>query len=304
MSGGSDVIKCPECASRSILHDDSRGEVVCEDCGLVLRDTVIDPGAEWTAVTSRGDERSRVGAPASLFFHDKGLSTDIADGVKDYSGRTINPKLRSQMYRMKKWNQRARVNDSRDRNMSKAIQECTRLGAALGLNKAVQEEAILIYRRALDKNLIRGRSIEAMMGACVYLANQQLKAARSLDDVERASGASRKSITRAQKVIKHSLKLRISLLEPEDFVDRYCNMLGLKATVQAHTRDIISRARERELTHGKSPTGVAAAAVYIASREMDQIRTQREISDISGVTEVTIRNRYKELAECLGIELE
>jgi transcription initiation factor TFIIB len=66
----------------------------------------------------------------------------------------------------------------------------------------------------------------------------------------------------------------------------------------------LARARELELTHGKSPTGVAAAAVYIVSRTNERSRTQREVADISGVTEVTIRNRYKELVDNLGIELD
>ena len=188
--------------------------------------------------------------------------------------------------------------------MSNALSEITRLSGIMGLSKTVQEEAAVIYRKALENDLIRGRSIDAMVAACLYLANQKLRTARSLDDFEKASRVKRKAITRAHKIVKVKLRMRIDPARPEQYIDRYVNILGLPPNYIAAAHNLISAARERELTHGKSPTGVAAAAVYIVSRQGSHMRTQREIADISGVTEVTIRNRYKELCSNLGIELE
>lgn len=143
-----------------------------------------------------------------------------------------------------------------------------------------------------------------MVAASLYLANQKLKTARSLDDFERHTRLNRKAITRAHKIIKSRLKIRVSVSEPEEYVARYCNLLGLSAEVVAATKVLLGRARAKELTHGKSPTGVAAAAVYVTARVEQRPRTQREIADISGVTEVTIRNRYKEITDELGIDLD
>lgn len=295
------VVKCAECASRNIVSDDERGEILCADCGLVIEDSIIDQGAEW--VNSEGAERSRVGAPVNHLRHDKGLSTDIGWSNKDYSGRNIPSRSRSQLYRMRKWNDRARINGSRERNLEKALSEINRLATQCGLPKTVTEEAAIYYRKVLEHNLVRGRSIEAMTAACVYLANQRLKTARSLDDIVSKSNADRKQITRSFKVIKQKLKLRIEVSHPTDYLDRYCNMLSLPPSIVAECARILDMAEEYELTHGRSPTGVAAAIVYIASNTQDRFRTQREISDISGVTEVTIRNRYKELVNTLGIEM-
>lgn len=296
--------KCPECSSRSLTKDWGRGEVSCADCGLVVAENVVDPGAEWTVRDGRHGNVERTGPPSSVLFHDKGLSTDIEWGNRDYAGKQITAMNRSQLYRMRKWQRRARVSSSFERNMSSALSEITRLSAQMGLSKTVQEEAAIIYRRALENDLIRGRSIEALVAASLYLANQKLRSARSLDDFEKASKVKRKALTRAHKILKVKLRIRVDPARPEEYVDRYVNLLGLRPAIIPEANTLIQVARERELTHGKSPTGVAAAAIYITCRQMGQLRTQREIADISGVTEVTIRNRYKELCSNLGIELE
>lgn len=300
---GNTEVKCPDCGSRSIDEDSVRGERSCLDCGLVLSEGLIDPGQDWTNFGD-GVDKSRVGAPASVLFHDKGLSTDIHWSNRDFAGKAITGASRSQMYRMRKWQRRARSATSFERNMESALLEITRLGGHMSLGKEVREETAVIYRKALEMDMVKGRSIDSMVAACMYLANQKLKTARSLDDFERHSRVTRKSITRAHKMVKAKLRIRIPVSLPEEFVDRYCNLLGLPPSTAADTRSLLGRAREKELTHGKSPTGVAAAAVYIVSRINERSRTQREVADISGVTEVTIRNRYKELVDNLGIELE
>lgn len=300
---GSDAVKCNECGSRDIHRDIKRGETSCGDCGVVMSESEIDPRNEWSSFD--GDtSKVRTGMPSSFLFHDKGLSTDIDHLNKDYSGRSLGSRQRIQMHRMRKWQRRSRTSSSFERNMESALVEMSKLAGKMGLSKAVREEAAIMYRRALQKDLVRGRSIENMVAAALYLANQKLKTARSLDDFERHSRVSRKAIARSHKIIKSALKLRIEIAQPEQYIGRYTNLLELPIIVEREAIEIIDRARKRDLTHGKSPTGVAAAAVYIASRLTDTMRTQREIADISGVTEVTIRNRYKELCGNLGIELD
>lgn len=299
------TVKCPECSSRNLNKDWNKGELACEDCGLVIEENLVDPGAEWRTFSfEQGDNKSRTGAPMSHLLHDKGLSTDIDWQNKDFAGKSINSRYRSQFHRMRKWQKRARVHSSLERNMSVALQEISRISSIMGLPKGLQEEAAVIYRKALSEDLIKGRSIDAMVAACLYLANQKLRTARSLDDFEKASKVKRKSISRAHKIVKMRLRIRIDPAVPEEYTSRYANLLGLHTQTVNDANELIRRARERDLTHGKSPTGVAAAAIYVACRLGPSVRTQKEIADVSGVTEVTIRNRYKELCESLAITLE
>ena len=296
-------VKCPDCSSRRIDDDSVRGERSCEDCGLVIAENMIDPGQDWNTFVGK-EETIRGGPPASVMVHDKGLSTDIHWANKDYAGRSIAGKNRSQFYRLRKWQRRARVSGSFDRNMEAALVEIGRLASKMGMGKLVKEETAVIYRKALEKDMVRGRSIDTVVAASMYLANQKLRTARSLDDFQRHSDVSRKSITRAHKVIKAALGVRIPVSEPSEYVGRYAGLLDLPPEINASALRLLDRAGELELTHGKSPTGLAAAALYIAARQGDRHRTQRDIADISGVTEVTIRNRYKEMVSGMGLELD
>ena len=141
-----DTVKCDECGSRQLKKDESRGEVVCEDCGLVLEDKVIDQGAEWRVFSpEQGDQRARTGAPMTVMLHDKGLSTDIDWQNKDYSGKTINSRYRSQFYRMRKWQKRSRVSNATERNLAMALAELDRIASRLELPKTVRESAAVNY---------------------------------------------------------------------------------------------------------------------------------------------------------------
>lgn len=297
-----DTIKCDDCGSRNLHTDETRGETTCGDCGLVLEDKAIDLGPDWRSF--EGDDKSRTGAPMNIMMHDKGLSTELDWQNRDFSGKALSSKSRIQFHRLRKWQARARTTKNMDRNLTIAFAEIQRMGGNMGLPKSVQEEASVYYRKALENNLIRGRSIDSMAAACLYLANQKIGSARSLDDMVKGTRVGRKPLTRAYKVLKQTLRLRIAPIQPEVYINRYCAELGLRPVIEAKVKDLIEQCRQRDMVDGRSPTGVAAAAVYIISRIEGQPRTQREIADMSGVTEVTIRNRYKEFCAALGIELE
>lgn len=303
MEGVEDTIRCEDCGSRNLDLDDKRGEITCLDCGLVLQEDIVDQGPDWRSFDEGGDN-ARTGAPMNVMMHDKGLSTDVDWQNKDYSGKRLPGTTRAQFHRLRKWQARARVSKHLDRNLNVAFNEIQRMGGNMGLPKSVREEAAVYYRRAVDNNLIRGRSIDAMAAACLYLANQKIGSARSLDDMVKGTRVGRKPLTRSYKILKKTLRLRLNPVEPEVYVNRYCTELGLRPEVESKVKELISGGRSRDLVDGRSPTGVAAAAVYIAAKLEGQPRTQREIADISGVTEVTIRNRYKEFCAAMDIELE
>lgn len=295
--------KCPECGSDSSIEDISRGERVCGECGLVLSDHRIDTGAEWRAFSSEeSDARSRVGAPMRYTVHDKGLSTLIDWRDRDLSGRKLSPRRRSEIYRLRKWQIRSRVHSSMDRNLAQAMSELERLASQLGLPKPIRELAALLYRKSIIKKLVRGRSIEAMVAATLYAACRIQLKPRPLDEVADASRVDRKKLGQCYRLLLRSLNVRIPLSNPVDYISRFACDLKLSSPVQLRTVEILKQSRAIGLTIGRDPLGLAAAAIYISSIMLDERRTQREIAEVARVTEVTVRNRYKEIVKKLGID--
>lgn len=300
----SEVHACPDCNSQNLIHDYERAELVCGNCGLIVDADFVDEGPEWRAFDhDQRMKRSRVGAPMTYTIHDKGLSTMIDWRNRDYYGKSISSKNRAQLYRLRKWQRRIRVSNATERNLAFALSELDRMASALGLPRPIRETASVIYRNAVDKNLIRGRSIEGVSAAALYASCRQCNVPRTLDEVEEVSRVSRKEIGRTYRFISRELSLKLMPTSPIDYVPRFCSGLNLKGVVQSKSIDILRQASEKELTSGRGPTGVAAAAIYIASIICGERRTQREVAEVAGVTEVTIRNRYKELAEELDIEI-
>jgi transcription initiation factor TFIIB len=298
-------IECPECGGIHLVRDYARGELVCEDCGLVLDEQLIDQGPEWRAFDAdQGEKRARTGAPMTFTIHDKGLSTEIGWKNKDSYGKSIPTRNRAQLYRLRKWQRRIRVSNATERNLAFALSELDRMASGMGLPRNVRETAAVIYRKAVNKNLIRGRSIEGVVAASLYGACRQCNVPRTLDEIASASRVGRKEIGRTYRFMTRELKLKLMPTRPEDYISRFCSELKLGGEVQTKAMDILADAAKKELTSGRGPTGVAAAAIYIASILCNARRTQREVADVAGVTEVTIRNRYKELTEKLDIEIQ
>ena len=299
-----ELTECPECDSGHIVRDYKRGEVTCRNCGLVVDDQVIEQGPEWRAVDSEQNERrARGGAPMTVMVHDKGLSTYIGWGSRDIYGNNVPTKNRSQVYRMSKWQNRTRASNSADRNLAQALNELNRLASKIGLHRQVREEAAMLYRRAVQDNLVRGRSVEGVAAAALYGACRRCEVPRTLNEITQASRASKKEVGRTYRYISRELKLNLQPASPAVYIIRFCRELELPGYVESAAINILNQAIEAELTSGRGPTGVAAAAIYIASVVYDQRKTQKTIADTVGVTEVTIRNRYKELAKNLDITM-
>ncbi len=297
-----ETIKCPECGSSHISRDYSRAELVCKNCGLVIDEDIIDHGPEWRAFDSeQREKRARTGAPMTYTIHDKGLSTMIGWTNRDAYGKSIPTRNRAQLYRLRKWQTRTRISNATERNLAFALSNLDRMSSGMGLPRTVRETAAMIYRKAALKNLIRGRSMEGVSAAALYAACRQCHVPRTLDEVGHMANMSRKDIGRNYRYIVRELRLKLMPTSPQDYISRFCSELKLSGDVQAKTLEILKEAAEQELTSGRGPTGIAAASLYIATVLCGERRTQREIADVAGVTEVTIRNRYKELTRKLDI---
>jgi len=293
---------CPECESATLIKSADQGELVCEDCGLILETDNIDRGPEWRAFNhAERQSKSRVGAPITQTMHDKGLTTQIDWRNKDASGRSLSDEKRSQMVRLRKWQERVRTKDAGERNLQFALSETDRMASALGVPRSVREVASVIYRRALSEDLIRGRSIEAVAASALYAACRKEGIPRSLEEVTHVARVERKEIGRAYRYIARELELGMRPVDPQKYVPRFCSALDLSEEVQSKANEVIETSAGEGLLSGKSPTGYAAAAIYAASLLCNEKKTQREVADVAQVTEVTIRNRYQEQIEAMGI---
>ena len=299
-----ETMKCPKCGSTHLTKDYSRAELVCEKCGLVIDAEIMDHGPEWRAFDSeQREKRARTGSPMTYTIHDKGLSTTIGWQNRDSYGKAIPTRNRAQLYRLRKWQIRTRISDGTERNLALALSALDRMSSSLSLPRNVRETAAMIYRKAVRRKLIRGRSIEGVTASVLYAACRQCNVPRTLEEISRVTQMKKKEIGRNYRNISRKLELKLLPTAPQDYISRFCSQLKLSTDVQVKTIEILKKASNEELTSGRGPTGMAAAALYIASVLCGERRTQREVAETAGVTEVTIRNRYKELAKKLDIDI-
>ena len=295
---------CPECGSRNLIQDYDTGEIICGDCGLVITELSIDEGPEWRAFTqSEKESRSRIGIPLSYSVHDKGLTTMIGKVSRDVFGRKLSLKAKLQMLRLRKWQIRSRVHSSIDRNLAQAMGDLDRLCDKLHIPLPIKERAAIVYRKALEKGLVRGRSISAIVAASLYLACRQSHTPRTLNEVAESSPVDRKDIARCYRLLLRELDVSIPVPEPERCISKIAARVGVQEKTQRLAKRILEEARRKKVTAGKDPMGLAAAALYIACVLNKEKRTQKKIADAAGVTEVTIRNRYKGLKEALNLDV-
>ena len=296
--------RCPECGSENLIQDKESGEIICGNCGLVIDESIINKGPEWRAFTqSEKESRSRVGVPISFSVHDKGLTTVIGRVGRDALGRKLPLNTKLQMLRLRKWQIRSRVHSSADRNLAQAMAELDRLADKLYIPSMIKERAAIIYRKALDKGLVRGRSIAAITAAALYAACRVTRTPRTLKEVSAYSPMDKKDIARCYRLLLRELNMRMPIPGAEERVPKIAAKVGVGERTQQTAIELLRRAGELRTTAGKDPMGLAAAALYIACVMNEEKRTQKMIADAAGVTEVTIRNRYKGLKEDLRLDI-
>ena len=282
------------------MKDHESGEIVCMSCGYVVITKLTDQGPEWRAFDAEQlKKRARAGAPTTFTIHDKGLSTTIDWHDRDIHGQRFPQGQKAQIYRLRKWQRRIRVSDATERNLAFALSEISKISNNLNLPKNIIETASVTYRKAVKERLIRGRTIQGITAGAIYVACRQCGVTRTLEDISQASPANKKEIARSYRFLVKELDYFIKPVKPGQYVTKFCNQLAMQGNVEELAHKILFVASELRLTSGRGPTCIAAAASYIASRLAGERKTQREIAEIAQVTEVTIRNRYKELVENL-----
>jgi len=261
---------------------------------------MVDFGQEWREFDSdSAEKRRRTGAPMTYTQFDQGLGTEVGQ-QKDLL--KLGSKDRNKFFRLRKW--QYRISTAIERNLKLALGELKRVSSYLKLPRSVEEEAARIYTLAVQRGLVRGRSMESVVAGALYAACRRHEVPRTLDELSEASGIEKKEIGRTYRFVTRELGISILPSNPVDYIARFASALKLSAEAQSRSVEILEKAQKAELTSGRGPTGIAAAALYVAALMHGEKKTQREVADVAGVTEVTIRNRYKELLEELKLDKE
>ena len=290
---------CPSCTKTKMILDDNTGELFCSFCGFVVTDKIVEGGPEWRSFSNDGPYRSRVGSGTSITLHDMGLSTLIGPQNKDATGKPLDTNMRKSIERLRTWDNRSQAYSSSDRNLRQALSEMDKLQDKLSLTNAVIEKAAYIYRKAIERKLVKGRSIHGLVAACIYAACRNTETPRTLDDVANGINIRRKDVARCYRLIFRELDLKIPVADPVKGVSRIASIAGLGEVTKRKAIILLNKAKKIGMVAGKDPMGIAAAALYLACISSGGNKTQKEISIASGVTEVTIRNRCAGLRKLL-----
>jgi len=292
-------LKCPVCGSIHLVVN-FNGELVCDDCGAVVSEGEPDPGREWRAFTSEEwGRRSRTGEPVKLGATAGSLATFI--DRRDIGRLKISSESKKQMYGLNILQTRNRLSTSHERSIARAEALLERIAAALKIPEYVKEEAYSIYRKASELGVVRGRTVESIVAASIYAAARIKGLPLELKNLAQyMSRQNRRTLAKDYRLLVERLSLRMGAPDPALHVPKIISRLGLGKEVQDLALELIEKAKHLGLTAGKDPAGVAAAAVYLATLKGEYRRTQRQVAQAAEVTEVTVRTRYRELAEALS----
>jgi transcription initiation factor TFIIB len=294
---------CSPTTDHILVTDPQSGEVICSNCGQVLTEKALENRAEWCSFNSVEEStKSRIGAPTSLARHDMGLATVIGRTNKDASGNTIDAAMRSTMDRLRIWDYRTQITSSTDRNLRSAFGQLDKLKDKLGLSDAAIEKTAYIYRKAQDKGLVRGRTITSVLAAAAYIVAREIGISKTLHDISISANIGEKELSRSYRLLITELDLKVPLIDPVKCIAKIANSLDLKEMTKRRAISIMHEVIKSGISAGKNPMGLAAVVLYFASLSTgNEHITQMDIADASGVTEVTIRNRLKDLRNKLEL---
>ena len=286
-----------EDAERNLVYDEAHGEWVDEETGEVFEDRV-DRGPEWRASDAgEYDRKARVGAPRSKRIHDEGLATDIDWRNRDAYGNALSSSQRKRMNRLRTWNQRAKTRNGKERSLREALGEIDRMASALGLPESVREVASVIFRRAHDEDLVFGRSIEGVATSALYAAARQAGVPRSIEEFVVVTRVDRLEFERTYRYVVRELGLEIAPADPGQYLPRFASDLDASDATRRYARQLLDEAGEANELVGKNPVGIVAGAIYAAALLSGEELSQNDVSDATGISEVTIRKRYRDLLE-------
>jgi transcription initiation factor TFIIB len=291
-----ETIHCPECNSTNNITDYVRAEIFCNNCGLVLEESIIENKPDWSSYTPEdGINKNRIGAPLTLTLHDKGLSTNIGKYDKDHNGNSLKTKEKSKFYRLRKLDTKTKISTNKDKYLFNALIKLDQMSSSLDLPKNVQENAAYIYRKTVNMKSLKGRSSIGILAAALYASCKMYHIPRTLSEISNISKIPEKNIGRYYKFLNKLMKFKIQPPSPYNYLNRFCNELNLGSDVVSKSQQILKKADQKDMIKGRNPIICAAASIYLASILCKTRRTQSQIAEVAGITELGLRNVYKKI---------
>ena len=301
---------CPECES-TLVDDVQNGERICSGCGVVVAEQMADYGPE--ARSSSLEEKmklARATGQTTYSQHDLGIATEISISTKDYSGKTINSEVANQMNNLRKWQQRIRVSSPRERRLSNVLAKIGDTCKVLNLSKNVLETSSIVYRNLDGKMDVKGKSVASITAATIFMACKQCDVVRSLNEICAGICTVKDLKAKTKLAAKYYRTMVMELgasstpvVTMDKYISKIANLSKTDVRVERLALEIFEKTRNRNLADGKAPNGIAAAYLYVASILLGQNVLQRDVSSVAGVTEVTIRNRCKEILTCYKLSV-
>ena len=259
--------KCASCGNEKIITDIESGEIICNKCGQVISDKLLDIGPEWRTFARDESERrsTRIGLPQSLARHDMGLSTIIGRTDRDASGNRLDPAMRARMNRLATWDMRSQLHTPRDRSLNQAFFQLDVLKDKLALSDGIIEKTAYIYRKAQSTKLTRGRTVSGVLAAAIYIACREMGAHRTLDDIAAACNIKRKELSKDFRVLHARLDLKIPPTDPMKCIAKVANKAKLSDKTKRKAAEIMGIVMREGISAGKDPMGLAASVLYISS---------------------------------------
>jgi transcription initiation factor TFIIB len=289
-------------SSNLVVTDPETGELIRRDTGEVISDNTLSREKEWRSFDiEEGENRARTGTPTSLAFHDMGLSTVIGKESTDASGKIIDTGTRMRMSRLRMWNNRSQIQSSTERSLQKAFSILSRLKDRLGLPNHVTEKAAYTYRKAQERGLIRGDTMDSVLAASIYVAVRQAGVPRTLEEISEISNVKLKHAARSYRRIVTKLDIKAPMIDPSKYIMKIANKLGFDEKIKRKALGLMEQAQKKNILVGKDPMSMATSVLYLVNVAEGHHKTQSEIAKAAGITEVTIRARSKELRHKLAM---
>ena len=279
------------CIHLTPIYDEVVGEQICKNCGQVLIQNMVDYSYDGFIDDFKN---ARTGPKISMTMYDGGLSTVIGRSDFDFRGKSVPYRMKGSMKRMRIWDSRSKSKTISHRNLRIALLEINKLKEKMSLSDAIIERSAYFYRKAAERKLIRGRTIKGIVGACIYAACRDLRTTRTMIEISKCMQERRKNIAKSYRLLFQQLNLRVSVQDPTSSIVRFSNNIGLSEKIKRDSIFILDILKENQVVAGKKPDAVAATVIYMACIKNNENISQQKISNISGITNVTIRNRFKE----------
>ena len=293
-------LTCNNCNTSKLVSDDVNGEIACSSCGCVISEYSEDRGVERGSLSDGSDNR-RTGAGLSLKMHDKGLFTIIGTQNKDSVGKPLSSNTVQTFGRLRKWDNRSQTKSSADRSLRSALADLSNVQSKLGLSDIVIERASLFYRKASEKNLVRGRTVKGIAGACLYASCRDLEHNRTLKEIAQNLGIGRKDLAKSYRSLFRELGFTVSIADPIKSINKIASKVGIKEKTIRKAVYVLDLASDAGIVAGKNPEIIAATAIYAASMLTGESKSQHEIAIAADTSTVSIRNRISEFREKLDL---